>query len=151
MSNYWLDMWRRENANAAKAFPPAAKLLRNLRSIPGASNSAVVRLTELDVEEIAALAERGMLFPSGRGRFLWRRRDPSRCHWNVADLWRESRGHIMVATGLALADDGAWRSHSWGVRGKMVVETTNRFDAYYGVLLEYDEAERFALGDFVLR
>lgn len=144
----WLQMWRRENARHAKAFPWARDLLAKLSNYDG-TDHPVIRLSELPHAEIILLSVEGRLFPSGRGLFIFRRGAPNRCHQNAARLWKDSDGFIKPCTGLALAPDGAWRSHSWGLRGRKVVETTVRAVAYFGVVLEDRHAAQFALNEGV--
>ena len=68
----------------------------------------------------------------------------SDCHANAARLWRASEIE-SIGTGYALSDDGLWREHSWGWRqGDVLVETTERRRAYFGVKLDGDGAEWFA-------
>ncbi len=67
------------------------------------------------------------------------------CHQNVASLWKSpKRGIIGVATGYALSEDGLWRQHSWGLLRDGVLETTERRDKYFGILLQGPGADHFS-------
>jgi hypothetical protein len=52
-------------------------------------------------------------------------------------MFIETRGGIRIAFGYALAPDGLWRQHSWGVDAEdgRIVETTVRRVCYYGFVL----------------
>jgi hypothetical protein len=50
---------------------------------------------------------------------------------------------MKITTGWALSDDGLWRQHSWILRGKTVIETTETRVRYFGVTLTDAEAEQF--------
>jgi hypothetical protein len=67
----------------------------------------------------------------------------NQCHQNAAYNYQQD-GHPIV-TGYALSDDGAWRQHTWNIdksTGK-VIETTEERTAYFGFVLEKDEASQF--------
>lgn len=67
------------------------------------------------------------------------------CHQNVASLWKSPKRRIIgVATGYALSEDGLWRQHSWGVLRDGLLETTERRDKYFGILLQASGADRFS-------
>lgn len=70
----------------------------------------------------------------------------SRCHGNVSRLW-ETNKDFRICTGWALSDDGMWRSHSWGLLGDKIVETTASRVGYFGFVMTDDEAARFAAGN----
>lgn len=78
------------------------------------------------------------------------------CHVNTALLWKISSGRIAIATGY-LIDDGMWRQHSWGLERVnarsgprlRVVETTEPAVAYFGFILEANEARAFAEANFL--
>lgn len=69
----------------------------------------------------------------------------SRCHFNTSALWHENEDKLCICTGYALSDDGIWRQHSWcWWEGQdSIVETTTRRVAYYGFVMDDDEADRF--------
>ncbi len=69
----------------------------------------------------------------------------SRCHENVAAVWKARRfGIIAIATGYALSEDGVWRVHSWGTLPDGVVETTEARLKYFGIVLEGTQADNLA-------
>lgn len=87
-----------------------------------------------------------------RGQFFYgksrlHKGEPQQCHYNSAKLWYENRGRCNIATGYALSKDGLWRSHSWVVvpkpRSIQIVETTVKRVAYFGVVLNDEECEKF--------
>jgi hypothetical protein len=70
----------------------------------------------------------------------------SRCHENIAGIWRQRRhGIVGIGTGYALSDDGLWRQHSWGVLREGVLETTVERTKYFGLVLQGDRARVFAV------
>ena len=88
------------------------------------------------------LLERGREF-STKG--LHRQKlEPRRCHGNTARLWYESGGRIRIATGYAYSS-GLWVQHSWGAESGHVVETTHRFEKYFGIELSARDALKFLL------
>jgi hypothetical protein len=80
---------------------------------------------------------------------------PNQCHANAALHWAHSRGQCRIATGFALGGDGVWREHSWVVQPRggapdpfrgddwTPLETTEPREAYFGYLLDDQEAEDF--------
>lgn len=79
------------------------------------------------------------------GRAVYQKMKACNCHGNAADLWRESAGHIQIATGWALSN-GIWLQHSWGwdPHFEHIIETTEKRSLYYGFVLDYEQAEVFA-------
>jgi hypothetical protein len=73
------------------------------------------------------------------------------CHRNMAEIWAE-RQHTLVGigTGYALSDDGLWRQHSWGLRREGILETTVPRVKYFGVLLQRENADLFAMANLAL-
>jgi hypothetical protein len=70
--------------------------------------------------------------------------EPNRCHENSAALWLKSPGAYRFATGWALARD-VWRRHSWVLDAAgWLFETTLPQEAYFGVVLDLDQAGWFA-------
>jgi hypothetical protein len=70
--------------------------------------------------------------------------DHNHCHSNSARFWRENRENVRLMTGYALANDGAWRQHTWCVDDSDVVyESTERAAAYFGFELDTAEASLF--------
>jgi hypothetical protein len=77
-----------------------------------------------------------------KGRVKMMKGSPSRCHQNVANMVDDGF-EMSPATGW-VQDDDLWRQHSWGVLGDgTIVETTQKRDKYWGVILEGDEASEF--------
>lgn len=68
------------------------------------------------------------------------------CHGNVSRKWlKQKNGRLRIATGYAVSGDGLWRRHSWMVDDAgRVTETTLPRLAYFGVVLDRDEADAFA-------
>ena len=85
----------------------------------------------------------GKLFSmSGRVRVKGK---PNNCHGNSCDFLK-SKKIDAIATGYVLADNGAWRSHSWGIKKGRIVETTDAGNgalAYFGIVLSKAEAKQF--------
>lgn len=101
---------------------------------------ARVVVTGID-EDLDELLDRGVMFDAA-GAVLQRSR-MSQCHENAAVLAAE--GRVRIATGYALSDDGIWRQHSWvvGRHDDILIETTERREAYFGVLLDEAAQRRF--------
>ena len=60
-------------------------------------------------------------------------------HWNAALYWAKYREVASLATGYALDDDGAWKSHSWVLKGDEIIETIAPKQGYFGIVLNYDQ------------
>jgi hypothetical protein len=91
---------------------------------------------------VRLLIERGFVMsgPVKRAPML-----TSACHENVAHLWAvNARGIIGIGTGYALSADSLWRQHSWGIGREGLLETTVRYERYFGILLQGSEADCFA-------
>ena len=54
------------------------------------------------------------------------------CHFNVLKLKKAGLVEKWIM-GFALSEDGLWRFHSWGMKGELIVETTEEQIAYIGV------------------
>ena len=92
--------------------------------------------------DIGALLDRGFVM-SGPGTL--RKGKKSKCHNNVASLWRSRRRPIVaIGTGYALSDDGLWRQHSWGIMRSGLIETTAPRTKYFGLVLQGFVADAFA-------
>jgi hypothetical protein len=89
--------------------------------------------------QAALIAAKGQLFPQS---VQMRAGTPNRCHTNAADLWATGTDRYQLVTGYALSGD-RWVSHSWVVEGDTLVETTHRFDRYFGVALHPFLAVKF--------
>ena len=57
---------------------------------------------------------------------------------------RRLYGIIGIGTGYALADDGLWREHSFGVLREGVLETMAPKQKYFGLLLVSEAADVLA-------
>jgi hypothetical protein len=90
-----------------------------------------------------------MLLESGfltGGPIVLKAMKSSSCHQNVASLWRGRKfGIVGIATGYALSEDGLWRQHSWGVLRDGVLETTETRAKYFGIVLQGEKADHFAV------
>jgi hypothetical protein len=90
--------------------------------------------------DLTKIIARGAIM-SGAGAKVMRGK-PINCHGNAASLWRAEVGRIC--TGYALNRDGMWRQHSWGMMpNQQIIETTVRRIAYFGFVLDDEEAEDF--------
>lgn len=95
-----------------------------------------------DLDLPALLGPHARSFSGRRARLVPGR--PRECHANTAELWRA--GIAQITTGYALAADGLWRQHSWGLEAlsARVVETTVLCERYFGVALAGQGAADFA-------
>jgi hypothetical protein len=84
------------------------------------------------------------------------------CHQNAAKLWAEDPKANLLATGYALVplklvtEDGPrtmpiWFVHSWVLRGKKLIETTFKHDAYFGVVLPAGAAYKYFSANVIAR
>jgi len=75
---------------------------------------------------------------------------PGRCHANIADMYlHKRRVGLKIVTGYALADEGVWYEHSWGIEdGKLVETTGNRYSMYFGYRLTKKEADDFCFYNY---
>jgi len=98
-------------------------------------------------DEVVPVSEPDLQLLLSRGREIEgpvkvMRGDTSRCHQNVAHLVANDPD-MRPATGWVL-DDDLWRQHSWGVlEDGTIIETTQKRDKYWGVILEGEEASEF--------
>jgi hypothetical protein len=102
-----------------------------------------VEIVALPDEDIPSLVRKGEMMD---GPVTRRPMRVSRCHHNVADLWRGKRKRsriIAIATGYALSDDGLWRQHSWALTNSGIIETTEPRVRYFGVTLSGQAANIF--------
>jgi hypothetical protein len=95
-----------------------------------------------DAENMQALLSRGEVFP-GRPSQL-REGIPIQCHANVSSIWVDDQERLEVATGYALCAENVWRRHSWVMDGQTVIETTHRWQRYFGYRLTFVESVGFA-------
>lgn len=89
--------------------------------------------------QVALIAAQGQLFPQS---VELRPGPPHYCHANAADLWARTPDRYKLVTGYALSDD-TWWDHSWVIEGKTLLETTGRFERYFGVALVPFLAHKF--------
>jgi hypothetical protein len=78
-------------------------------------------------------------------KVVGRRGQANGCHANSARIWAQDPAALQLISGYALSDDGLWRQHSWLWREKdsVIVETTCKFLAYFGVRLSGIDAMDF--------
>ena len=73
--------------------------------------------------------------------------EPCHCHDNVCDVWQEHKDEYRICTGYGLSPDGMWRRHSWLIhmkpRSNQIIETTVSRIVYFGVVLTYEQCEKF--------
>ena len=72
------------------------------------------------------------------------------CHRNVADKYKRfSFGGFKIVTGYALSGEGTWFQHSWGLgsTGKIMETTSNKYDMYYGYVLNEEESDEFCFNN----
>jgi hypothetical protein len=71
------------------------------------------------------------------------------CHRNVADRYERFKGGgFKIVSGYALSD-GNWFQHSWGLgpTGKIIETTGNKYDLYWGYILNSEESEEFCFNN----
>lgn len=95
---------------------------------------------------VQLILDRGRRFPA---KSISMKGEPCRCHSNSALCWDENRERCRICTGYALSKDGMWRQHSWvyDLIDKVVIETTEKRVAYWGILLEVPECEAFLMSN----
>lgn len=94
-------------------------------------------------DDLKRLLDRGQLFT---GQVIFLRMGQSQCHSNCATIWDRNQGlGYKIATGWVLSKDGIWRQHTWLLRGKSIIETTEPREKYYGFVLSDEEANNFWL------
>ena len=127
-----------------KQQPGLAKLRDKLLAIGG---DVIVPVFEEDLDK---LLKRGRVF---KGPVTMMKGEPIRCHQNTAELYRNNLNNphqdlrIVTGWGMTIDNDGlgVWRQHSfiWDMKNKRVIETTEKRDIYFGVMLRKQEAEVF--------
>jgi len=78
-----------------------------------------------------------------KGKVIFKPMAPCQCHSNCAQIWDKNPKTCRIATGWALSTDGIWRQHTWILKGKAVIETTELRTLYYGIVLADEEANNF--------
>jgi hypothetical protein len=120
--------------------PKYIELRRNLLRFGGSEVFLESPEPHLDI----LISERAMVW-DGVGSKRIRGGEPNRCHINVARHYeRQARPRWRIATGYALAGS-LWVPHSWLCGVKSIGETTVRFEAYAGVILDDIESVLFCL------
>lgn len=96
-------------------------------------------------DDYFAIMKRGQFFYGDHAHL--KKGLPSHCHCNAAQFWAANKGRCQICTGYALSEDGIWRQHSWVVqpltRSWRIWETTVKRVAYFGVIFDDAECERF--------
>ena len=102
---------------------------------------------EFEAAGVAFLLANGRTFEGAGARVIVG--EPSRCHEN-AQLYARLHPAAIWWTGLALSDDGLWRSHSWAMTSHgALIETTQKRLRYFGIPAALDPvfADEFSLSD----
>ena len=69
------------------------------------------------------------------------------CHRNTSGFYMMYHPRYRIATGYALSGS-RWVRHSWLLnKGDTVIETTQKFRLYFGVVLDDLQAAKFVMGD----
>lgn len=131
-------------AELLRTMPYLLDVEKKLLSIGG---EAVVFREETQ-EDAELIVKEGRLFSTRYRRMKVGR--ASNCHGNTAALYASG---LDIATGYA-RKEGLWRQHSWGFEsyrtasGKVIeriVETTRKFDVYFGTALDDQRASKFTM------
>jgi len=135
------DYSEKLNSEQAGKDPRYRALLETLQGIhPG----SVLLLPAADDEEIDLLLNRGKLFSHKKIRIFpgsrWR------CHENAACLWIMEQASIATGFAYQNSGEGGWFWHPWGIDSTdKIIETTHKFQDYWGVELNRAESQKFAL------
>lgn len=131
------DVERWSAANSKEKRPVFKKLISIL--VKEAPESAVVVPRQDD--QINEIVTRGRFIPvKGKTKRI---KESNQCHANTAAMY-QSGTVDNICTGYALAPDGGWRSHTWGIKNAHIVETTyGMYVKYFGVLLNVKESKQF--------
>src|SRR5262249_51217333 len=112
--------------------PKRLELERNLLRFGGCVVSLAACEPHLDI----LISQRAMVWDGAVSKRI-RGGERRYCHCNVACYFeRQVRPRWRIATGYALTDDGFWLQHSWLCSDKAIGETTGRWVAYAGVILD---------------
>jgi hypothetical protein len=123
--------------------PKRLELRRNLLRFGGSEVNLSPPEPYLDI----LVSERARVWDGATSKRI-RGGEPNSCHSNVARHYeRQRRPRWRIATGYALCDKGLWRQHSWLCGHKSIGETTVRFVAYAGVMLDDVEVVLFWLAN----
>jgi hypothetical protein len=130
----WVEWVRAKEKKNLEQWPELKPLQDRLLSVGG-------DWVALEPEpDLVSLLEKGRLI---KGRVILKRMSPHNCHKNCCELWEKNPKTCRIATGWALGDDGIWRQHTWLIKGKVIIETTEPGTQYYGFVLENKEAISF--------
>jgi len=145
----WIDHWNKINKEQAAKSDEYKRLLQSLRAIR--PDSVLILAATTHQPWLDQLIKRGQLFSRYRIKHFPGSRN--RCHHNVCALWIMEQS--VICTGFAYDVPhppwpGAWYSHSWGLdcskKTPRVIETTGcRFKDYYGVQLDDEDCQHFAI------
>ncbi len=130
----WIKWAQIKTEKTIETMPELKPLQDRLLSLGG---DWVALQYEPDVE---ALLSEGQLV---EGKIIFKPMVPCQCHSNCAQFWDKHPKTCKIGTGWALSTDGIWRQHTWILRGKTVIETTQPRTKYYGIILENEEANLF--------
>ena len=102
-------------------------------------------------EDVTPLLERGQIWIPEPHEIDYLEGEPTRCHDNVCEFWRDEPDRYVLATGYGLSDDGLWRPHSWLVEPQndgppRIVETTVGRLAYFGYVMDLPQSIDFVFG-----
>ena len=143
-----IDFWNKLNNKQAAKNQNYKSLLQLLQVIrPG---SLLLLRTPTDEPWFGQLIKRGQRFSTAKLRSF--RGSRKRCHQNASCIWIMEQGLIgtgFAYTGPSTLSPGAWHQHSWGLdystKTPRVIETTHKFEDYYGVKLDNEECKCFVL------
>jgi hypothetical protein len=130
----WAEWAQIKTERTLQAMPELKPLQDKLLALGG---DWVALQSEPDLE---ALLDKGQLI---RGKVIFEPMQSCQCHSNCAQLWDKYPKTYMIATGWALCTDGIWRQHTWLLKGKAIIETTEPRTLYYGIALGKEEANMF--------
>ena len=130
----WAKWAHAKTEKSLKAMPELKPLQDRLLSLDG---DWVALEPEPDLEE---LLNKGQIT---KGKVICKPMAPCQCHRNCAQYWDEHSKTCKIATGWALSTDGIWRQHTWILKSKAIIETTELRTLYYGIILRDEEANRF--------
>lgn len=102
-------------------------------------------------EDVAPLLERGQLWIPSPQEIDYLEGEPTHCHDNVCEFWKEQPDRYVLATGYGLSQDGLWRPHSWLMEPQndgpaRIVETTVGRLAYFGYVMDLPQSIDFVFG-----
>lgn len=127
----WLQVKTQKNL---KEMPELKPLQAKLLSLGG---DWVALQPEPDLE---AILNKGQLI---KGNVIFKPMAPHNCHGNCAQIWEKAPKIYKIVVGWALSADGIWRQHTWLLKDKTIIETTQPRTMYYGIIFEDKEALKF--------